>query len=313
MSTREPNSATKSVLIVAIAGIIWGTLAPSSRYLASSGADMTTVAAGRAFFAFTGSLIYLLFTNPRALMITKNQIPVLLITGLSCYFIYAGMSLSVVYIPVPLAIVIISTYPLMTAVGSSFINGEPPSSAVLAGGILCLIGVFSVTGLDSIATYGRENLITGGLWAIAAGAGTASYSVAGRYAIKSGKIAQSTLYVYSQGTGLALILFISGKNLSFAFTSSQLILILYVGAVATLFGYSLYFIGLKGLSASSASVIAMIEPVTALMLSSFILREPPSPRELTGAAAILMAVLLAAWDGLRKYRGANSKLARESR
>jgi DME family drug/metabolite transporter len=61
---------------------------------------------------------------------------------------------------------------------------------------------------------------------------------------------------------------------------------LYLGAVTTAGAYAIYTLGLRHVSASSAGIVALVEPLTATLLGVFLFGER------LGAAGVLGAVLL---------------------
>ena len=55
--------------------------------------------------------------------------------------------------------------------------------------------------------------------------------------------------------------------------------------------YYLYFQSLQSLSAQTAAVLSYIDPVTAIILSALVLRQPMTGQQVFGAALILGASL----------------------
>jgi DME family drug/metabolite transporter len=69
-------------------------------------------------------------------------------------------------------------------------------------------------------------------------------------------------------------------------------LLAYLGLVPTALAYTLFYTGLKSLQASTAAVIALIEPLLASALGVLVVHEVLTPISLTGAAVLLTAVVL---------------------
>lgn len=75
-------------------------------------------------------------------------------------------------------------------------------------------------------------------------------------------------------------------------------LILYLGAVPTALAYTLFFVGLEAVRATTASVVALVEPLTAAVIRVLVFDERLNAVVLTGTALLLFAVLfLTAGDG----------------
>jgi drug/metabolite transporter, DME family len=71
-------------------------------------------------------------------------------------------------------------------------------------------------------------------------------------------------------------------------------LIAYFGLVPTALAYTLFYAGLRGLSASTASVIALLEPLVAAAIGIFAFHEHLTPTALAGAAILLLAIAIRA-------------------
>ena len=80
-----------------------------------------------------------------------------------------------------------------------------------------------------------------------------------------------------------------GSNVFNAWTIA---LVVIVGIVHTGFAYVLYFGSMDGLKAQSIAMLSYIDPVTALLLSALVLREPPTAG-VVGAIMILFSAILA--------------------
>ena len=68
------------------------------------------------------------------------------------------------------------------------------------------------------------------------------------------------------------------------------LLIAYFGLVPTAFAYTLFYIGLRTLKASTASVLALLEPVVAAAIGVLAFHEHLTPLALLGGAVLLLAV-----------------------
>ncbi|WP_234387890.1 MULTISPECIES: EamA family transporter [Streptomyces] len=73
-------------------------------------------------------------------------------------------------------------------------------------------------------------------------------------------------------------------------------LILYLGAVPTALAYPLFFVGLCVVRATTASVVALVEPLTAAVVGSLVFGERLNAIVLTGRVLLPLAVLFRAAD-----------------
>jgi DME family drug/metabolite transporter len=68
------------------------------------------------------------------------------------------------------------------------------------------------------------------------------------------------------------------------------LLLLYMGAIPTALAYGLFVLGMRTTSASTASVLVLLEPLTAALLSWVLFGERLSALGLLGAALLLGAI-----------------------
>lgn len=73
-------------------------------------------------------------------------------------------------------------------------------------------------------------------------------------------------------------------------------LMLYLGAVPTALAYTLFFAGLGVVRATTARVVALVEPLTAAVVGILVFGERLNAIVLTGAALLLSAVLFLSAD-----------------
>jgi len=222
--------------------------------------------------------------------------------------IYAGFFFALHHLSVPVTIVIFFTHPLLTTIGSLVITKELPNCRQVAGALLTFVGV-------AVGVLSSEGSLSGGIdpvgiaWCLFAALGMSLYSLFGRLSAQTGFISQATLFFYLQFFGLSwlslLKTFTAGWGDLPLITTAQLLWIMYVGLGGGMLGYSIYFYGLRTLPASTASIVSSIEIVTAFTLSAVLLRQPPAPREVAGAALIVLAIVLVS-------RGGNEPLRRKA-
>jgi DME family drug/metabolite transporter len=89
-------------------------------------------------------------------------------------------------------------------------------------------------------------------------------------------------------------------GLGFVPTFGSVGLLLYLGWVPTALAYGLFFVGLRGVSATSAAVVAVLEPLTATVLGVLVLGQRLGVGGIVGAGLLCAAAVLA---GLRGSAG----------
>ena len=104
----------------------------------------------------------------------------------------------------------------------------------------------------------------------------------------------------SFGVGAIFLFPMAASNcFSAQYTIEIMSLLLYIGLIPTAVAYTLFFLGMRGVKASTASILTMIEPLTATILAWFIFDERLAPSGIVGALLLLLAIVFL-------YRGERS-------
>ncbi|WP_269849612.1 DMT family transporter [Methanosarcina horonobensis] len=102
-------------------------------------------------------------------------------------------------------------------------------------------------------------------------------------------------------TGVTLvILFPFMLQVSSSALLENLPVLLFLGIMITSIGSILYFTGLEHVKAQNASVISLLEPVSAIFFAYLILNDPVSTGTLIGCVLILASSLLMSLEEERK-------------
>lgn len=290
----ETNSNLDFLPILA-AGVLWGTMSPAGKQLALLNTDMLTVAFLRTLLMSAPVAIFLLFRDRSLFRISRRQFLFLVImSGITISGIYAGFFFSLQYLSVSMTIVIFFSHPLLTAIGSALITKEPPTKYQIIAAALTITGV-AVTALKGFS--GEEIInIRGLFWCMFSAVAMALYSLMGRLSAKTSFVKQPALFFYIQFFGIFWMLLI--KSLTTGWSDlptlrwEQLIWVLHISLIGSLLGYSLYFIGLRKVTAATASIVSCIEIITAMSLSAIFLHQPPYPGEIIGGIFIILAIIM---------------------
>jgi drug/metabolite transporter (DMT)-like permease len=290
------GSNTKGVLLVLLAGILWGTMAPVGKALSLGRTDTMTVVFSRAFIAGVAAFLFMAWRAPQNLRLRVSQLPLLsfyAIFGVSA--MYCGFFMSLNSLSVALTEVIFFSYPLLIAVLSPFVTGEKPARVEVVGALIIFFAVILAV-LPSLLSGGLSFSLGGLGWAALSALGMTLYSLFARMAAKGGHVPQGTLFVYGMLFG-AVVLGL-GKTFSTGWgdlaylTPGQAGWILYLSLGATLVGYASFYLGLRHVTAATAGVIGTAELVTAFALSFFVMGSTVAPNELAAAALIILSIAL---------------------
>ncbi len=103
---------------------------------------------------------------------------------------------------------------------------------------------------------------------------------------------KTTVQLLSAGLVMVPYLFLTNGFTGEGFTASSVVLLLVVGIVHTGVAYALYFGGMEGLSVQTIAVFSYIDPVSALLFSALLLREPLSLLNILGAVMIIGSAMV---------------------
>jgi drug/metabolite transporter, DME family len=269
-------------IYLVVAAVAWGTGgAVASLLYQESGLGPVAVS----FWRFVvGAVLLAVFVRPRDLRIR----PRLLLLGLgmaisqTAYFAAVGQSGVAVA-----TVVTLGVSPLLVAVGERLLLAERISHRqglvlVAAIGGLCLLvladGVKAPASASGIALALLSGATYAGVILIQRGDGSGADPYHG------------ALMSFAIGALCLLPLALLEGILPSRGAGPTVAMLLYLGAVPTALAYGLFFAALGRIRATTASVVALLEPVTAAAIGVTLLHERLTVAALTGAMVLLLAV-----------------------
>jgi DME family drug/metabolite transporter len=319
-SLSSPDAALRAsgsrtdLYYVLSAGLLWGTgglagsllgqlaalppLAVATYRLAGGGLTVLAV------LAVTGRLPRL----RRAGWLRVLSVGVLTATYQACYFAAVAMtSLAVA------TVIAIGAAPVLVLTAEAVGERRRPGSASLVAIGLALLGLALLLGTSGhpLTRAGGGSLALGVLLALGAAAGFGALALIGRRPVP-GLDGPATIGVgfTAGGALLAVAALVAGAltggpgfgghgfgGLEFAPTAASVGLLVYLGWVPTALAYGLFFVGLRGVSASSAAVVAVLEPVTATVLGVLVLGQRLGLGGMIGAGLLCAAAVVAGVGG----------------
>ncbi len=291
---KSNHESFKGVFAIIIASFLWGTTGTA----ASFSPDVSSLAIG-AFSMGVGGVL-LVFTARSKLFIDYKLMlkqPKVLFLGAFSVAIYplafySSMRLSGVAIG---TVVSIATAPFFAAILERIINKKHMTKQWILSFIIGAIGIVLLTlGKDQSnhAAYSAHQQVIGILLGCIAGLTYAGYSWAARRLIESGVHSQSSMSGLFGCAALLLLpsLWFTGDNL---FSSSvNTSVSLYMAVIPMFLGYLLFGFGLNFIHASKATLITLIEPLVATVLSVFIIGEKFKVIGWVGAALVSLCLLM---------------------
>jgi drug/metabolite transporter, DME family len=291
----EPR-ARRGLGYLTVTGLAWGTTGAAAELVYRAG-DLGPSAVS--FWRHLGGLVLLLaFTalrpkRNRVLSRTplRRRAPLLAGVGIGMAVFQTAYFAAVEATGVAAATLLtLGSGPILTALGSRLLLGE----RLDRGGALAVAG--AVAGLGVLVLGSGAGVIdpAGVALSLLSAAGYAAVTLLGR---ATGRRSDGedpfTLTMWSFGIGAAL-LFAPAWFEGLAPTTGDPVvtfaIVGYLAAFTTALAYPLYFAGAAGVRATTASVMMLIEPVTAAFLAVALLREPLTLATIAGAVVLLGSI-----------------------
>ncbi|KJK58995.1 DMT family transporter [Saccharothrix sp. ST-888] len=293
-------STGRGMLYITVAATSWGT-AGAAAALCFDGSGLGPMAL--TFWRALGGLVLLLIasraTGRRPLGATpqphRRRVTDTLANGLGLTLFQAAYFEAVQGTGLAVATVVtLGAAPVMIAVGARLTMGERIGGA----GTVAVAGALTGLAVLVLGDGGSSEVRPAGVaWALLSAAGYACITVYTRRQGRAGRQPDAfgtTVRSFAVCT-VCLLPLAAAEGLwpHAAGLGRTVALLLYIAAVPTALGYALYFAGAATVRATTASVIALIEPVSATVIAVLLLGE-----HLTAATVGGTTVLLASVTGL---------------
>lgn len=279
MFHRLAPSSARGLLYVALAGIAWGTGGAAGALLFQrSGLGSTAISFWRLFGGAVWLAVACRLLGRRAIVHQFRAAPLrYVLSGAGLAVCQLGYFAAIPRVGIALSTVIsLGAGPLFIALGAR----ERITGALL----LSLVGLAFLVS-DS---GGGEASAAGIAFSLLSGAGYALTTLLNR---DQQEPITSALLGFTVGAVLLLPLALADDITP---ASGSWPVLAYFGLVPTALAYALFYSGLRAIRASTAAVIALIEPLLAALIGVLAFHESLTPLSLVGAAVLLLAVVVQA-------------------
>ena len=280
-----------AILMVILAGVLWGTSGIFVHYLAPLGYTSVQMTSIRSGVAALGTLIYALVHDRSLFRTRKIDLCIFMLTAIglfgtgSCYF-YSMQASSI-----STAVVLMYTAPIYVMLFSVFFFGEKLSRAKLAALVLMLVGCALVSGVVGGMKFSLAGILMGVISGIAYGA----YNILTKLSMRRGvHPLTACVYVFSF-TFLISLTFASPSSMIENTAQSPTVTIplaLGCGIVTFILPYVLYTRAMQRLDATTTASLGIVEPMSAALFGILLFREQIDIYIGSGIILILTAILL---------------------
>ena len=286
----DKTNDRRSVIMIVASMLIFGTIGLFRRYIPCSSAFLAFVR------GILGGLLLLAFTRIKKKS-TGEKLPRQTVTWLAVSGAVIGinwMLLFEAYNHTTVAVATLCYYmqPTIVMLVSPLLFREKLTKRKAICAVIAVIGMVLVSGVTEGGGAGTGNL-KGVLLGLGAAVCYASVIIMNKKITGVDAYRKTTIQLLCAGLVMVPYMLLTGGIDGAGFNTTAVILLLVVGVIHTGFAYVLYFGSMDGLKAQSIAMLSYIDPVTALLLSALVLREPLSAAGVVGAIMILFSAILA--------------------
>jgi DME family drug/metabolite transporter len=289
--------------LVLCAGLLWGTVGTARTF---APADVAPQVLGVLRLAVAGTVLMVLAIlrgDLNGLRRFYGPATLFAALGMASYqiFFFAGIAETGVAVG---TVVAMGSPPVFAGLIEWAVQRERPNLQWLAATVLAVFGC----GLLISAGGGLSVDAAGVFLALGAGAAFAVFSTAVKRLV-AGVPAYAAIALVSTLGALMLAPFLLFEDLGWLRQPDGVAVILFLGLFATAGPYLLYTLGLRRISAKTATTLSLAEPLTAALLGVFFLGERLSVTALLGMALLLVGFVLTTIDA-RRVRPAEPEIRR---
>ncbi len=272
---------------IIIAAILWSMVGIAAKEI--QGMPAQSIIFYRIGLAFLIFLMALIVSGNLKEMRLREKKSYLFLFGILQAATMLAYFISILNGSVSIAVLLLSTAPVYIMLFSPWLLNEK----IHKKGLIALL--FSVAGIVLIVNPGKSDIMVSSVGILAGIASGILYA----FQVMISKYTSTAYTGYAQAFWsflLGTIILMPVGIAPIQVVSGNLYYLLFLAIFPTILSVSLYFNGLKQVRTQSASILGLIEPVSAVILAVLILHEKISLHEIIGGALILVAAALVTTD-----------------
>jgi drug/metabolite transporter (DMT)-like permease len=290
-------------LMAAVAAALWGLNGGVSKTILATGLSSERLAQVRSLGAAAGLVAILAVTAPNRLRLTRRELPYLVAFGMGgLAFVQFFYFLAIHRLAIGIALLVEYLAPLLVALWARFVQHAPVRRRVWVALALALTGLGLI-----VDVFGGESLSTSGLAFAFAGAFAyalyvllAEHVVGGRdpvsllaWGFLFASVFWAVVVPWWSFPGHELTVDTSLNGTLASYHAPVWLLALWMIVLGTIAPFFLLISALRHVSATTAGIVAMLEPVVGAIVGWLWLKESLDAVQLVGAGIVLFAVGLA--------------------
>jgi drug/metabolite transporter (DMT)-like permease len=272
---------------IIIAAILWSLAGIFAKQI--HGMSAQSIIFYRVLFAFVIFFIFIVISGNFRIIDLKDKKIYLLLFGILQVGTMLTFFISLLKGSVSIAVLLLYTAPVYITILSPWLLKERSTKKGIVALVLSILGILLIVDPEKLDLVHYQAGILAG---IASGIIYALQIITSKYA--SSTYSGYTQAFWSFPIAILILLPIGGAPFDVVIENLGYLILLSI--FPTILAVSLYFNGLKKVKTHSASILGLIEPLSAVILSVLILHEQISILEIIGGALILAGVSLVTRD-----------------
>ena len=285
-------SVRRGILLLALTGVLWGSIGLVGRLLQDRGQPAVTITFWR-FVCASAVLVPVLGLAGLRAVLREARHPLRLV-AVSLNFLAAQVIYFFAVRDVGVAVatlVALGLAPVVLTCTEAVAARTRPTARALAALALALIGLALVTASGAPSAQTAPEPLRGIVEAIGCGI---AYAAATSLSIPlSRRLSPATITFATSAVGAVVLLpIVAIIGWYVPRTAPTIAGVLWLAVVATIIAYGLFYSGLMSTPGSIAMILTLLEPVTAVVLAAVLLGEPLTVANVLGGVFLIGAVLL---------------------
>jgi drug/metabolite transporter, DME family len=294
--------------LILIAALLWGTVGIATKAIYNV-ADTSALSIG--FFRLAIATPVLLAACWRAGLLTfwmsRRDLTLMLMIGVTMALYQISFLAAIPHIGVAVTVLVtLCTAPVIVALLAAVLLGEPLTVRVMLALGCGLAGTVLLGWANPGAAGALQATITGVALALGSALGFSimtlcSRALAGRY---------HPLQPMTVGLGAGAVMlfpFAVASGVTTSYSPVGWSLLVYLGVVPTALAFVVFLTGIRHTTATVASIVTLIEPLTATVLAWLLFGERLGPLGLLGAALLVSAIAVLYHGSTRPARPASQR------
>lgn len=275
-------------IMFSLSMVIFGTIGLFVRFIPLSSGEIALIRAVLAFLLVGG---YLLIKRQKiSFENSKKEFVLLLLSGAAMGFNWIFLFEAYKYTTVSVATLSYYFAPVIVMVLSPFLFKEKLTAKKIICFIFSTLGLVMITGIGNLG--GESNHLKGIVFGLLAACLYAAVMILNKLIKGLSGIERTFLQFASAIAVLLPYVLVTDEIKVFTLEASGIINLLAIGLIHTGLAYILYFSSLKEIEGQQVAIISYIDPLVAVLVSVFVLKEEITAVQLIGGALILCFTLL---------------------